>query len=89
MYPRRQLRWNTRFGQWVNNYTVSRIVADLGRQPDTAVTKRTVYSWLSGQVPRPDRAKALADIAGGTLTLDEIYDHRSELARLSRDRRPR
>lgn len=84
MYPRNPTRWRTRFGSWVNRRGVASIVRELAHRPHTAITRRTVYGWLEGHTPHPDRALALVRLAGGEITLDDIYGHRAELARLER-----
>jgi len=75
-------RWRTRFGSWIGDFGVSRIVIELGRSPDTAVTPQAVYGWLAGETsPLPSRAQALVELSQGSLTMDAIYAHRQELSK--------
>lgn len=84
-YCRRALpRWHTRFGQAIGDLGVPEIVDALGRDPALRVTSTAVYEWLQGHEPRPERARALVEISGGTLSLEIIYSHRDELADLRR-----
>jgi hypothetical protein len=79
----RDARWQTRFGSWVDEIGVFRIVDALGHDPDLAVTSHAVYRWLSGNcAPNPRRARALVELSGGELTLEVIYDHTREMKRL-------
>lgn len=79
MYRRDPIRWRTRFGRWVSQMTVSAIVDELNRSPDTAVTPQAVYDWLNGRAPRPERARALVQLSGGEISLDDIYSHRAQV----------
>lgn len=79
MYRRETRRWRTRFGKWISNMTVSAIVAELNRSPDTACTPQTVYAWLNGRAPRPERARALVQLSGGEISLDDIYSQRDQV----------
>ncbi len=82
-YCRRALpRWSTRFGRVVAEIGVPEIAKALASDPALKVPKRAVYSWLEGHEPRPDRARALVRISGGKLSLETIYGHKRELARL-------
>jgi len=73
-------RWRTRFGSWVGEIGVSRIVLELGQCPDTAVTPNAVYRWLAGNTaPLPSRAQALVRMSQGELTLEAIYSHGQEM----------
>ena len=83
MHPRRETRWMTRFGSWVSTVGVSNIVAHLNTDPDTAVSRNTVYEWLSGHSPHPQRANALVEFSNGALSLDDIYAHRREMCQRS------
>ena len=74
-FKRASARWETKFGRWVAEAGVPTIFAALGRDPDLRVTNNAVYNWLRGHALRPDRARALVDLSGGSLTLDDIYDH--------------
>lgn len=81
MYPRSERRWSTRFGRWVRQYGVTRIVADLSSDPMLRVTPNAVYMWLRGHAPHPTRAQALTRLSGGELTIEAIYSHPQELER--------
>jgi hypothetical protein len=74
-YKRAPPRWQTKFGRWVSDFGVPRIVAVLARDPDLRVTNQAVYEWLQGHAPRPPRAVALVEMSRGRLTLDAIYEH--------------
>jgi len=78
-------RWHTTFGRWVDEIGVPSIVSHLSTDPDLKCTRGAVYGWLDGHRPRPERAQALVEMSGGRLTLDAIYNHRSELAALRRE----
>lgn len=81
LYPRSQARWKTRFGSWVSRTSVPKIVAELGRDPDLAVTPKGVYSWLAGRNrPSPRRAEALEAMSRGEISLQDIYGHQREMA---------
>lgn len=85
-YCRRALpRWRTRFGRFVAETGVPRIVEALASDPDLRVTRQAVYSWVAGHEPRPDRARALVAMSEGRLTLETVYSHNRELARIRRD----
>lgn len=88
MFPRHSTRWRTTFGKWVSRMTVARIVEELSTDSRNSITPGTVYEWVAGHQPRPDRALALVRISGGELSLDDIYRHRTELAEIRRRRRP-
>lgn len=84
MKPRLVLRWRTRFGVFVSDYTVSRLVAALGGEGEP-VTPRAVYHWLGGIAPRPAIAEAIARISAGRVTIADVYRHRREVATNGRD----
>lgn len=74
MPARRPEYWKTPFGQWVDEYGASRIVAELAKDPELAVTREAVTHWLSGvAAPRPSHALALVALSQGRLTLEDIY----------------
>lgn len=82
-------RWQTRFGQWIGDVGVPRIVEELAGDPDIRVTKSAVYKWLEGHAPTPDRAGALVQLARrieDPLSMEAIYSHRFELKKLRRQR---
>lgn len=78
-------RWDTPFGRWVHETGVSRIVAALGRDPELSVTAPAVYMWIAGRhAPSPARAIALVRLSRGQITLDAIYEHRTQIRRPAR-----
>jgi len=82
--------WNTRFGRWVDDVGVFRIVDALGEDPSLSVTSHTVSDWLSGGcAPTPKRAIALVELSGGEITLEVIYDHPREMREEQRQQRER
>ena len=86
-FKRTPLRWETKFGRWVSETGVPRIVAALARDPDLRVTNNTVYHWIRGHAPRPERAQALVELSGGRLTLEAIYDHGRQVRKAAAPRR--
>jgi hypothetical protein len=80
-------RWTrTRFGAWIAKVSVRRIVQELARDPDTAITRAEVYAWVAGKTaPRPRRALALVSLSHGALALEDVFGHR-EVVNARRDR---
>jgi predicted component of type VI protein secretion system len=78
-YKRVPSCWETKFGRWVSDFGVPRVVRALARDPDLRVTNQAVYEWLQGHAPRLARAVALVEMSGGRLTLDAIYQHGREV----------
>ena len=77
---RNGIGWNTRFGRWVSDVGIGTIVEQLAREKNAAVTPQAVYSWVYGvSSPRRARAQALEKISSGRLTLDEIYNHTTQV----------
>jgi hypothetical protein len=75
-------RWQTPFGQWVSDYGVNRIRAELG------ITPNAVYAWVSGRAaPRIEIAERLTRMSEGKLTLEHIYHHQPRMERLGADQR--
>ena len=75
-------RWETRFGRWVGEFGVSRIIEVLDPYPSLRVTHQAVYAWVAcASAPNPRRAQALVRLSGGVLTLEVIYEHPRELRR--------
>jgi len=67
-------RWQTRFGSWVRGYTVHRLAGDL------RLTDKSVYDWVSGRfVPHPSHAIGIVQLAGGAISLEDVYRHRAEV----------
>lgn len=79
MFPRNDRRWATPFGRWVARTGVSRIVEGLSSDPETRITRGTVYQWLQGHGPHPSRALALVSLSRGRLSLEEILKHRIQI----------
>lgn len=74
MRPRTATRWRTAFGSWVGTYTVPRLCSDLG------VTSNAVYSWVAGRhIPDPARASAMVELSRGAISMQQIYQHRTEV----------
>lgn len=74
---RRHPHWDTEFGRWIADFGPDRIVRELGKDPELRITQHTVYDWLRGHSPRPERAMALVEISDGCLTLEMVYGHQS------------
>jgi hypothetical protein len=71
--------WNSRFGSWVRSYPVSRLIVDL-EVIGLAVTRPAVYQWISGRTtPQLRRAHAMVQLSGGSISLDDVYAHRSQI----------
>lgn len=83
MSPRRESRWMTHFGSWIEQVGTRNIVDHLSGDPATAITRDAIYKWLQGHQPNPDRAIALVELSEGALSLDDIYAHRRELLQRS------
>lgn len=76
---RREARWETPFGRWIDSYGVDRLVAALSALGEP-ISDRAVYSWIAGDhVPRPPLALKLVQLGQGRISLQEIYDHRPSL----------
>lgn len=72
-------RWGTRFGRFVSDFGVARLVIALGREGQP-VTDRAVYAWIAGDVvPRPQKAAVMVRISRGRLAFEDVYRHREEL----------
>ncbi len=67
----------TKFAHWVKEYGVTNLVAEMRRRgPDTAITHSAAYQWLRhDHEPRPKKQRALVEISGGAITLDDIAEH--------------
>src|SRR5947208_2597589 len=77
-------RWRTRFGSWVRDYSIARLLRDLEAVEGFAITRSAVQEWLAGRSsPALRRAHALVRLSAGALTMDDVYAHRDELARLA------
>src|SRR5206468_830590 len=72
-------RWHTRFGSWVQAYTVARLVRDMAAV-GCMTTRPSIYQWVAGATsPRPPNALALERLSAGALTLHDIYEQRSRM----------
>jgi len=70
------VRWGTRFGRWLDGYTVPKVTEGLARS-GAPVTAGAVYEWLSGRTsPRIEHANALIALSGGRLRVSDIIGHR-------------
>ena len=57
-----------RFADWITEVGAPTIARQLG------VKKQAVYSWRNGDTrPDPDRLAAILQLAGGKLTVADIY----------------
>ena len=76
---RAERRWSTRFGSFIDFYSVKGLLAAL-KARGLPLDKFTLYGWLSGdRDPRPNHALALVEISRGSLSLDDVYSHRRSL----------
>ena len=73
-------RWQTPFGRYIARRGVPWVVGRLEAE-GFGVTPKAVYSWLAGsKSPRPCLARAITRVSGGSLTLNDIYGHRDQVA---------
>lgn len=69
----------TKFGQWADDFGVGKLVHEL-QDRGHGVTESAVYYWLRGNtVPRHDKARDIAVLSCGVLTLDDVYAHAVEM----------
>jgi len=78
-YKRAPDRWDTSFGRWVSEVTVTTILDTLGENPDIRYTRQSVYGWLKGAIPRPAAAAALLRMSRGAISLEDIYEQGAEI----------
>src|SRR3989304_2763942 len=72
-------RWRTRFGRWLDGYTVPRVARAL-EHAGCPVTSGAVYSWLSGRsAPNLKQAGVLLRLARGGLNLGDIVRQRQRV----------
>jgi hypothetical protein len=84
---RREARWTTPFGRWIDAYGVDRVASQL-RAMGEPVSVTAVYLWIAGTtIPRLTIARKLEQLGQGAITLDQIYDHR-ELVRAAGEEVP-
>lgn len=70
----------TTFGAWAKGYGIVRLVEELTWHHCHPITAAAIYQWLWGMTrPRTPTARMLVRIAGGAITLDDIYDHRDAM----------
>lgn len=61
----------TSFAEWAKEYGRGNLARALG------VTWKTVDFWVRGRnYPRPESAQRILEIAGGALTMDQIFAER-------------
>lgn len=72
-------RWTTNFGRWIKDFGVQNLVFQL-RAMDHSVTPACIYLWIAGTcAPRADKAMEIVRIAGGELTLADVFNHQEEM----------
>lgn len=78
MYPRRAGR-PTRFSGFVYQFTVSRFTRELSAH-GYPVTRFAVSRWMTGtRVPRLAAVRAIVEVSRGQLTIQDVYQHFSEV----------
>lgn len=76
-------RWNTPFGVWVRAYGAHRLGYALGLSGRTPV-----YQWVRGATyPHPTHALRMVAMAGGRVSLSDIYAQRAAVSGSPGDRR--
>jgi hypothetical protein len=67
----------TKLELWAKQFGVQNIVdAMRAKGVDYAVTYSAVYQWIRGEhEPRPKKIRALAEISGGAISVQDIHDH--------------
>ena len=75
-------RWGTRFGSWVKRYGTGNLARDVGVGLYGApLTPKAVIQWVAGsRAPRPAHALRIVQLAGGRVSLDDIYRQRARTA---------
>lgn len=62
------------FAEWAKEYGRGKLARDLG------VTWKTVDFWVRGRnYPRPDSAQRILEIAGGALTMEQIFAEKARI----------
>lgn len=65
-------RWGTRFGCFVSDFTVGRLVRELAGR-GVPVTRGAIYAWIAGRTrPRPEAAAVIVKVSAGRVRLDDI-----------------
>lgn len=74
-------RWETPFARTIDQLGgATRVAKLLSENPETPVTVVSVYNWIAGRFyPRPAYAKRIVELSGGSLTLDQVYQHRDQV----------
>ena len=76
MRERDPLRWGTRFGSWVQDYSVERLRADLAADMGYSLTRGAIYSWMRGEsAPRVEHTQAVVRLSGGALGAQDVHEH--------------
>lgn len=71
-------RWGTRFGTWVGEVSVAKIVVDL-RRAGHPITSGCVYHWVAGRAaPTLPIAGAIVRISGGRVTYEDILAQKQD-----------
>lgn len=66
-------RWSNRFGTFVSEFTVGRLVSELAGR-GVPVTRGAIYAWIAGRTrPRPDAASVIVQVSAGRVRIDDIY----------------
>jgi len=79
--PRLPVYWGTTLGRWLGAFGVSRLRQQL-TQRGLPINVRTPYHWLDGSnAPSLPYARAMTQMSLGALSLEDIFNHREELAR--------
>lgn len=66
-------RWDSRFGTFVSDFTVERLVGAL-HGCGVPVTRSAIYAWVAGRArPRPKAAQIIVQVSAGRVRLDDIY----------------
>jgi hypothetical protein len=76
---RRGRRYGTRFGSWIIRFGVTQLARELAARHHP-VTRHAVYKWYHGRaIPRPALARTIVSVAGGEISLDDVFAHREQL----------
>lgn len=75
-------RWQTRFGSFVAQYGVNRLVEEI-RSRGESVTPAAIYAYVAGRnVPRPPVMHCIAKISRGRVRLaDMVFQSRETCVR--------
>lgn len=79
-------RWGTPLGRVISEITVSGVVKALSDNESTRITNMAVYRWIYGKTaPRPQVALRIVELAHGSLTMADVYQHRVQVRRMARE----